>query len=100
MGMVPKRLQAVLWSVKTKNLDIIRDEGYIVNQILSLGSLENLKWLFNEYGKDRIRQIFLTKPQKVYSPANLNFVRRFLLGLNSKNAPDYKYDQTIPRRIG
>lgn len=98
--MVPKRLQAVLWSVKTKNLDLYRDEGYIVNQVLSLGSLENLKWLFKTYGKNRIKKVFLTKPQKVYQPENLNFVRRFLLGLNSQNAPDYKYDQTIPRRIG
>ena len=97
--MVPKRLQAVLWSVKVENLDLTRDEGYIVNQVLSLGSLENLKWLFKEYGKARVRQIFLDKPQKVYSSANLNFVRQFLLGLSSKTAPDYKYDQTIPRRI-
>ena len=98
--MVPKRLQAVLWSVKTENLDLTRDEGYIVNQVLSLGSLENLKWLFKKYGRERIRQVFLKKPQKVYTPANLNFVRQFLLGLSSKTAPDYKYDQTIPSRIG
>ena len=100
MGMVPKRLQAALWSVKTEKLDLRRDEGYIVNQVLSLGSLENLKWLFKVYGKDHVRQVFLDKPQKVYTPASLNFVRRLLLGLNSKTAPDYKYDQIVPRRIG
>lgn len=98
--MVPKRLQAVLWSTKTKNLDLQRDEGYIVNQVLSLGSLEDLKWLFKIYSKERIRRVFLRKPQKAYSPASLNFVRKFLLGVSSKTAPDYKYDQTVPRRVG
>lgn len=86
--------------MKTEKLDLQRDEGYIINQVLSLGSLENLKWLFKVYGRDHVRQVFLGKPQKVYSPASLNFVRHFLLGLSSKTAPDYKYDQTIPRRIG
>ena len=98
--MVPKKLQGVLWSVKTGKLDSLRDESYIVNQVLSLGSLENLKWLFNTYGKKRIRRVFLRKPQKVYSPSSLNFVRRFILGVSSNKAPDFKHDQTVPRRIG
>lgn len=100
MGMVPKKLQGVLWNVKTGKLDQVRNESYIVNQVLSLGSLENLRWLFSTYGNKRIRRVFLRKPQKVYSPSSLNFVRRFILGLSSKKAPDYKYDQTVPRRIG
>ena len=59
--MVPKKLQGVLWSVKTGKLDSLRDESYIVNQVLSLGSLENLKWLFNTYGKKRIRRVFFAQ---------------------------------------
>jgi len=98
--MVPKKLQALLWSVKTKNLDLTRDIGYIVHQVLIYGTLIDLKWLFQTYGQARVRQEFVERPQKIYPPSAYNFAKKVLLNIAEGIAPQEKYDQTLPRRVG
>lgn len=96
--MVPKRLQAVLWSVGTDQLDLQRDKDYIVHQILAYGRWEDIKWLFKAYEKNKIKDVFVKHPSKDYYPAGFNFVSKILLGVGDVNFQ--KYDRFAPRVIG
>ena len=97
--MVPKRLQAVLWSVSTDKLDTEKDKHYIIHQILAYGRWEDVIWLFNTYGRDKIKQIFVQHPSKDYTPSALKFSSNILLGIDQALDID-KYDRSTPRIIG
>ncbi|MBU1110174.1 hypothetical protein KKB83_00965 [Patescibacteria group bacterium] len=99
MAVVPKSLQGVLWSVKTSSLDTLRDAPYIINQLLSYGSWNNLKWLFKTYPKNEIRKHFRENPIKIYTPSAFNFSKNVLLDLGDVNLPPECYVKTLPRRI-
>ena len=97
---LPKNLQPILWSVDINNLDLKKDNSYIINQILAYGTWQNLKWLFKNYPKAEIKEVFITKPQKDYLLQSFKFVSGFLLGLKSQNLKPEKYVKTFPRYIG
>lgn len=99
MNQIPKLLQGVLWSADIDKLDLEKNASYIVNQILSFGSLDEIRWLFTTYGKPKVGKIFLEKPMKIYTPSALNF-SKIILGAAAGQAPDYRYDKNLPRRIG
>ena len=96
---IPRWLQPVLWSVDVANLDLKKDKAYIINQILAYGGLEELRWLFKNYPKKTIKEVFLKKPSKVYTKQSLNFVKEILLELSNRKLDPYKYDQSLPRII-
>jgi hypothetical protein len=98
--MVPKRLQAVLWSVNTDNLDVTRSQHYIIHQILAYGRWEDVKWLFKVYDRETIKKEFIEHPEKDYQPSTFNFVKNHLLDLESVPLDQSRYDPTTPRFIG
>lgn len=97
MNTLPSSLQGVLWSRRVSSLNPTQDAPYIIHQILALGTLEELRWLFDTYGIASIRQVFLEKPMKIYSPQALSFVQTILDV--SESSPE-QYDRTLPRHIG
>ena len=94
---VPKKLQGILWSVDVSDIDLEENKSYIANQILSLGTLEELSWLFKNYTKEMIRKIFVNEPAKIYSPSSFNFCKNILLGLEDRDLPPERYVKTLPR---
>lgn len=96
---IPKNLQGILWSVDVKDLDLKRSRSYIINQILSLGFLEELKWLFKNYSLTTLKKVFIDEPAKIYSFSSFNFCKNILLGLNNIDLPANKYVKTLPRDI-
>lgn len=96
---VPKKLQGVLWSVDLKDLDLEKNKCYIINQILSLGTLKELNWLFKTYPPAVIKKIFIEKPAKIYTPSAFNFSKNILLGFMKRDLPLNKYVKTLPRDI-
>lgn len=78
-------------------LDLKKDRAYIVNQVLSYGTLDEIRWLMKAYGEKTVREVFLTQPIKVYTPSAFRF-SQLLLGVSGIMAD--RYDQTLPRRIG
>lgn len=86
-----------MWSVDVAKLDLEKDRAYIVNQVLSYGTLDEIRWLMKTYGKDTVKQVFLNQPIKVYTPSAFKF-SQLLLDLPEVGAD--RYDQTLPRRIG
>ena len=55
--------------MNVSKLDLEKDRAYIVNQVLSYGTLEEIRWLMRTYGKKTVREVFLTQPIKVYTPS-------------------------------
>lgn len=96
---IPKKLQGILWSVDVKDLDLERSRSYIINQILSLGFMEELKWLFKNYPLATIKKVFIDESAKIYSFSSFNFCKNILLGLEKQNLPLNKYVRTLPRDI-
>ena len=94
---VPKKLQGILWSADVADLDLEENRSYIVNQILSLGTLEELSWLFKVYAKEMIRRIFVDEPAKIYSSSSFSFCKNILLGLEDRDLPLERYVKTLPR---
>ena len=97
--MVPRNLQAVLWSMSVNKLDLERNKNYIIHQILAYGRWEDIEWLFGVYKKEQIKEVFVKQPAKDYSPAGLKFVSKILLEVD-KNLDPNKYDRSTPRIIG
>lgn len=95
MNKIPTNLQGVLWSIPLNKIDIARDKVYLIHQILMYGDFKNIKWLLKTYNKKEIRQVFVKKPQKVYTPQAFNYVKKFVLNLEDLNIPPTKYVNTI-----
>lgn len=99
MKKIPHWLQPILWSVDVTDLDLRKNKSYIINQILSLGTLEELKWLFSTYPRQTLKEIFVKKPSKIYTPSSFNFVKNILLGLKNKKLSPKYYVKSLPRDI-
>lgn len=95
MGQIPKKLQGVLWSVDVDQLDLEKNKSYIVNQILSFGTLEELRWLFSVYPKEVVKEVFVKEPSKVYTKPAFNYIKNFVLDLKNVNLPLNKYVNTL-----
>lgn len=90
-------LQPVLWSKNVAQLDLRRDRVYIIHQILRYGTLPQIKWLFRSYSPYTIKQVFIKKPMKIYSPSSLNFAKNLLLKLKQRKLDEKKYLSSSPR---
>lgn len=99
MKKIPRWLQPILWSADVADLDLKRNRGYIINQILSLGTIKELKWLFKTYSRRILREIFVKKPNKVYTASSFNFVKNILLEIKNKKLSPKYYVKSLPRDI-
>lgn len=94
MKTIPNSLQSKLWSADLDKLNLQKDKVYIIHQVLRYGNLNEIKWLFDIYGKQTVADVFLTHPQKIYSKACLNFTKHLLLN-TKKPLEDQKYLQSL-----
>lgn len=92
---VPKKLQPILWSTDVKLLDVQRDKGYIINQVLIYGTLDETKWLFDTYSKREVVRVFLTKPSKQYPKEVYYFIKNFILSLKDNTLDEQDYVTSI-----
>lgn len=75
-------LKPILWSKNIKNLDSENDKIYIIHQVLSYGSIEDIKLLLKIYSKNEIRNVFVNFPKKIYTRPVFIFLKDFLLKIN------------------
>ncbi len=97
--MVPKLLQGVLWSVPTGALDLQKNKNYIIHQILAYGTWDHLLWLLKTYPREQIKEVFVTHPEKDYTPSAFNFAKNVVLDLQDQPLDQTKYVKTFPRNI-
>ena len=96
---IPKTLQAVLWSADVSNLDPQKDKAYIIHQVLSYGRMEDLKWVFIAYPREKIIEVFKNSPYKDYTKSRFYFVKNYLLSLKNDPIDEKNYVKNIPRDI-
>jgi len=96
---IPPFLQGVLWSTKIDELNLESDRVYVINQILSYGTLPMINWLFQTYPKRTIHDIFLRHPIKDYPASRFHFVKNFLLGLDKTRLNQNRYVKNSPRNL-
>ena len=96
MKEIPSSFQNIFWSVKLEDLDLEKDKTYIINQTLSYGSLEELRWLFKTYPREVIKSIFINQPIKTYRAPSFNFVKKILLKIKEP-LPEERYVINTPR---
>ncbi|MCX6810250.1 MAG: hypothetical protein NTY30_00725 [Candidatus Berkelbacteria bacterium] len=61
-----------------------------IHQILAFGTLEDIADLKSEVGNEKIREIFIQKPRNIYTKADFNFVKQYLLKIDQEiDATDY-----------
>lgn len=92
---VPQRLQSVLWSTDVKLLDIEKDKGYIIHQVLIYGTFREIKWLFQTYSKKEIIDVFVKSPSKNYPKEVYYFIKNYLLNLKNISLSEDNYVTSI-----
>ena len=65
MKPIPKSLKKYFWDVDFKNLDKDKYSYFIIERILELGDGKAVKWMENNFSKEKIRKV-------VYSSRNLS----------------------------
>jgi len=96
---LPKFLKGYFWFTDFNKLDLIKNKENIIHQILSVGNLKAIKWLFDTYGKDKIQKVFLGKPTKIYRPETFNWVKNILFDLKDLKLNLSQYVINTPRYI-
>ena len=69
-----------LWYKKS---DDVRSADTI-HQILVFGTLEDISDFKAEVGDKKMREIFIQKPKNIYTKADFNFVKRYLLKIDQE----------------
>ncbi|NCQ65949.1 MAG: hypothetical protein COZ34_00315 [Candidatus Pacebacteria bacterium CG_4_10_14_3_um_filter_34_15] len=87
---IPKSTQKIFWSCKPSTLDSQKHKEYIVHQVLQHGDLEDYRWLKEQYSRQEIKDIFISKPRPTYQSQTFNFIKNFLLKI-SQSLPKERY---------
>jgi len=95
---IPSGLKPVLWSKNINNLDLIDDKVYIIHQVLSYGSIGDIKILFKIYSRNEIEEVFIDFPKKIYTRPVFLFLKDFLLKINS-GLEENKYVKSFTRSV-
>ncbi len=74
------------------------DSPDTIHQILSLGTLEDVRAMKAKLGEEKLKNLFVQYPKKVYTKPTLNFIKRFILHINQSIHED-KYLKYTPRNI-
>lgn len=93
--LIPQKWQGILWSCNVKKLDLERDKAYIIHQVLMYGDLKDISLLFKIYSKKEIKEVFIKKPMKIYSPQIFNFIKKIVLNIKDKTITPEKYVTTL-----
>lgn len=67
-----------------------------VHQILMFGKLSEIFSLKKKIGKSKLKEIFLLFPKKIYTNPALNFIKKFILGIQI-SIDEQKYLKTTQR---
>lgn len=70
----------------------------MVQQTLAFGCLADILSLRKNLGQEKMRDIFLRFPKKIYTASSLNFAKKFILLVN-KPIDEEKYLKYAPGNI-
>ena len=70
-----------------------------IHQTLMFGSLKEIKSLLSILGEKVVKKSFLSFPKKIYTVSAFNFIKNFILGINT-TLDEQKYLKNTPRHLG
>lgn len=79
---IPEGLRTYFQEYDPAKLDLERDADLIVQRALEFGTWDEVRWLFETYGKQRIRTFLRERGERWLSSVTFNYWRR-LLGVKS-----------------
>jgi hypothetical protein len=75
---IPTGLKPFFQEYDYSNLDINNHANLIVGRTLEYGTWEEVQWLFNVYGLDRIRSYVRQYGERGLNPVTFNYWRKLL----------------------
>lgn len=98
---IPQSFAPLFWFLDYRKLDLDKDRHLIVHQVLSLGTLNDLKQLLRLYGPSAVRKEFKKPKSGLYQPNILAFCQ-FILKVKKLNKQRYLKNIYAPtsRSIG
>lgn len=78
----------LFWFLDKRNPDLKKDKNLVVHQVLSYGTMDDIRNLVKFYGKTAIKKEFVKPRPGLYYPSVLEFCRRFL-GVKKINKKEY-----------
>ncbi len=91
---LPGWLQGLVWIKKIQDLDLEQDKVTIIHHVLRYGKISQIAWLLKTYPHDVIKEIFVSKPENIYSPSAFYFVKNAVLKIKEK-IPNEQYIQHL-----
>ena len=55
--MIPKRLHKYFWEIEPKELSLDEDADYITARLLDYGKTQDINWLLQKFGKNKIKTV-------------------------------------------
>lgn len=71
--MIPSYLQPFLWSYDIDKMDLRRDKKRIITNILNLGTVKSVDWLFKTYDKKDMKEAVANPLPGEWDEKSLNF---------------------------
>jgi len=87
-----KRYAPLLWFIDYKKLDPEKDKNLIIHQVLSYGTMDDIRELFKIYGIKTVKKEFKKPKSGLYQPNILAFCKYIL---KIKKLDEKKYLKNI-----
>jgi len=71
---IPDHVLKLFWDTDKSGIDVDKHARYIICRVLDFGDTAEIRWLFDTYGEDAIRQVAASNPP--LHPKSLNYWRR------------------------
>ena len=78
----PNYVRKYFWETDNENLDLKESSEYIIGRILEYGDIDAVQWMFKNFSKNDIKNVFSKK--KYFSLKSANFWLNFF-NLNKKD---------------
>jgi hypothetical protein len=75
---IPSGLRPHFQEYDVATLDLDRDANLIIQRTLEFGTWEEIRWLFQTYGAERIRTFIREWGERLLSPVTFNYWRKLL----------------------
>jgi len=68
---LPENMRPLFWSYNFNALDVEKDRGLVIAQVINYGTWRQWKWIAGAYGEENIKKIISTMPATGFRPGAL-----------------------------
>ena len=86
---LPDRMRPFFQEYDLEDIQITRDADLIIQRLLDEGDWEDARWLFQQYGKVRVRRFLIERGERWLQPVVFNYWRK-LLGIRKWNKSPFQ----------